>query len=150
MTGDSEDRAGYAVGLLPYGPPLDDRTAEAALAGAERHAHAIGCRVVIAVVEPNGTLRRFARMEDSNYGSIDLAIGKAETATNFRVSSLFFKTLAQDTSGVWPIAGAVAIEGGLPIISEGRVIGGIGVSGASAADDGRIAAAGLAAAQQGP
>lgn len=140
-----KDGVSYAAALLPYGPALADEPARRLVAAAEEEAARRRCHVVVAVVEPSGSLLRFARMADANYGSIELAIGKAETAAKFRVDTLFFRTLFERNPAAGPIAGVVAMAGGLPIVQEGRIVGALGISGASAEDDGRIAAAALAA-----
>ena len=129
-----------------YGEPIPLADAQAILDRAVRAARAANHRMAVAIVEPNGELVAFVRMDDTQYGSIRVAQRKAWTAARYRLSTATLEertlagrtvTLANDDS--------LPIAGGIPIVVGGRIVGAIGVSGASAADDANVAAAALAA-----
>lgn len=129
-----------------YGAPISIEAGQALLARALDAARAGGFRMAVAIVEPNGELVAFARMDDTQYGSILVAQRKARTAARYRLATSVMEertlagrivTLANDDS--------LPIAGGVPIVVDGRIVGAIGVSGASAADDAAIATAALAA-----
>lgn len=129
-----------------YGDPISLTEAQAIVDRTIRAARAAGHRMAVAIVEPNGELVAFARMDDTQYGSILVAQRKATTAARYRTSTaaleervLSGRTVTLGNEDVLPIAG------GLPIVIDGRIVGAIGVSGASAAEDATIAAAALAA-----
>ena len=86
----------------------------------------------------------------ASYGSIRVAIGKAETALDFRQSTkILDDRLASGGSALrlLTLGDATLIEGGLPIIAGGKIVGAIGVSGAAAPQDGQVAKAGVDAVQ---
>ncbi|MES2862391.1 MAG: heme-binding protein [Pseudomonadota bacterium] len=129
-----------------YGAPITLDAAQALLDHAVAAARAGNFRMAIAIVEPNGELVAFARMDDVQYGSILVSQKKARTAARYRIPTSVMEertlagrivTLANDDS--------LPIAGGIPIIVDGRIVGAIGVSGASAAEDAAIATAALAA-----
>ena len=129
-----------------YGAPISLAAAGALIDRAVTAARAGGHRLAIAIVEPNGELVAFARMDDTQYGSVLVAQRKASTAARYRqaTATMEERTLAGRTvtlanDDVLPIAG------GIPIVVDGRIVGAIGVSGASAAEDAAVAAAALAA-----
>ena len=129
----------------PYGPALTlDQARRAALA-AEAEAKKHGWRVAIAVVDPAGELMHFSRLDDTQFGSISMAIKKAACAARFRRStSVFAAQFAAGDIGNLTLPGCVAYAGGEPIFADGRVVGAIGVSGATADEDGVVASAGAA------
>ena len=129
-----------------YGDPISLTEAQAIVDRTIRAARETGHRMAVAIVEPNGELVAFARMDDTQYGSILVAQRKATTAARYRTSTaaleervLSGRTVTLGNEDVLPIAG------GLPIVIDGRIVGAIGVSGASAAEDATIAAAALVA-----
>ena len=129
-----------------YGEPIPLADAQAILDRAVRAARAANHRMAVAIVEPNGELVAFVRMDDTQYGSILVAQRKAETAARYRqaTQTMEERTLAGRTVTL-ANDDALPIAGGIPIVMGGRIVGAIGVSGASAADDAAIAAAALAA-----
>ena len=129
-----------------YGDPISLADAQTLIDHAVRAARAAGHRMAVAVVEPNGELVAFVRMDDTQYGSIRVAQRKAWTAARYRqaTATMEERTLAGRTVTL-ANDDALPIAGGVPIVVDGRVVGAIGVSGASAADDATIAAAALAA-----
>nr|WP_159949482.1 heme-binding protein [Rhizobium sp. 18065] len=115
---------------------------EASLARA--NALKIACSV--AVVDAGGFLLAFARQDDAMVGSVELAINKAYTALIFRNSTEAVGKLAQPAAELYGIehshAGKVVIfGGGIPVLLNGTVIGAIGVSGGSVAQDIDVASA---------
>lgn len=130
----------------PYGAPISLEAAQALIERAVAAASARGFRMAVAIVEPSGELVAFARMDDTQYGSIYVAQRKATTAARYRLATSAMEertqggrivTLANDDS--------LPIAGGVPIVVDGRIVGAVGVSGASAAQDDEVARAALAA-----
>ena len=131
----------------PYGPDVSLEQAKQIAAGAVAESKKNGWRMAIAVVDNHGFLVYFERMEDSQTSAVHLAIDKSRTAAMFRRPSKVFEDgVAKGRVAILGLTGAMPIEGGLPILSGGKVIGGVGVSGANADQDAQAAAAGLKAA----
>jgi glc operon protein GlcG len=101
--------------------------------------------MAICIVDDGAHLVYLERMDGTQIASVIVAQDKAATAVRFKRPT---KALEEAVAGgrlvVMKLAGATPIEGGLPIVAEGEVIGGIGVSGATSPQDGQVAAAGLA------
>lgn len=136
-----------APAAVPYGPPLTHEQAERVLSSAVAAARHAGLNLSVAVVEPTGEPIAFLRMTGAGYGTGDIATAKARTAARFgRETRVLGEALAGGR--LWPLAleGALPVEGGVPIVVDGRTIGAVGVSGASALQDGDIARAAEAAA----
>ena len=132
---------------LPYGAPITLVQARTVLAAAQAEAIANKWAVVIAIVDTGGHLVLLERMDVTQYGSVDVALGKATTSAAFRRPSKAFQDLvAAGGEGLRTLSlpGATPIEGGLPLIHEGRIIGAIGISGVTSVQDGQIARAGAA------
>ncbi|MBL9213531.1 MAG: heme-binding protein [Opitutaceae bacterium] len=132
----------------PYGEPIALAEAKRVLAAAQAEAAKNKWNVVIAVVDAGGHLVALERMDSTQYGSVVVAQEKARTAAAFRRSSKVFQDgVAAGGEGLRMLAlpGALPIEGGLPLVVGGKVVGAIGVSGVTSAQDGQIAAAGVAA-----
>lgn len=133
------------VAAPPYGTPIALTDAQKLIERAVAAARARGFRLAIAVVEPGASLVAFARMDDTQYGSIVVAQEKAATAARFRTpTAAMAKAVLDGRLTTLALPGAVPIAGGRPIIVDGKIIGAIGVSGASSAEDDEIAAAALA------
>jgi uncharacterized protein GlcG (DUF336 family) len=102
--------------------------------------------VVIAVVDDGGHLIYLQRMDGTQTGSIDVAIGKARTAMAFKRPTKVFDELAKTRPSIVTLgADVILLEGGIPIKVGEQVIGGMGVSGVTSQQDAQIAEAGLAA-----
>jgi glc operon protein GlcG len=132
----------------PYGAPIDLAAARAVLAAAQAEAEAHRWRVAIAIVDSGGHLVLFERVDSTQYGSAEVAIAKARTAAAFRRPSKAFQDeLAAGGAGLrlLGLTGAMPIDGGVPLVHGGRIVGAIGVSGVTSAQDGQIARAGAAA-----
>ena len=130
---------------LPYGPPIVVETAKKAAAAALAEAKKNGWLMAIAVVDPSGTLVYYEKMDNTQTGSAHVAIDKAKTAAMFkRPSKVFQDAVAGGGPGlrVLGLQGATPIEGGVPIIINGQIVGAIGVSGGSSEQDGVCAQAG--------
>ena len=128
----------------PYGTPISLDAAQALIDRAVAAAARGNFRMAVAIVEPSGELVAFARMDDTQYGSILIAQRKARTAARYRLATSVMeeRTLA---GRIVSLANddALPIAGGIPIVVDGRIVGAIGVSGASAAQDAEVATAAL-------
>ena len=102
-------------------------------------------RMVIAIVDDGGHLIYLERMDGTQVASVIVAQEKAQCAITFKRPT---KALEDAVAGgrivVMKLAGAIPVEGGVPIVVDGEFLGAIGVSGATSAQDGQVAAAGLA------
>jgi glc operon protein GlcG len=133
---------------LIYGEPINLETAKKIAAASEAFALKNQWTVVIAIVDTGGNTVLLQRMDNTQIGSVDVALGKARTANNFkRPTKAFEDAISGGGAGarVLSIDGVYAIEGGEPIISNGKIIGGMGVSGMSSTQDEEVVKAGLAA-----
>jgi glc operon protein GlcG len=127
-----------------YGPDVTLDVAKKAVEAADAEAGKNGWHMAIVVVTTAGELVHFSRMDDTQYGSSDVAIRKAKSAAAFRRPTKVFQDAVNASPPALPILtlGAIAVEGGLPLISNGKVIGAIGCSGGTAAEDGQACRAG--------
>jgi uncharacterized protein GlcG (DUF336 family) len=114
------------------------------VAAAEAEATKNQWNVVIAVVDDGGHLIYLQRMDGTQTGSIDVAIGKAQTAMAFKRPTKVFDDLAKTRPSIISL-GAMLLEGGVPIKAGDQVIGAMGVSGVTSQQDAQIAEAGVAA-----
>ncbi len=131
---------------LPTKPYLNLAAARKIAAAAEADAERRGLGVVVAVVDDAGHLLVLERLDAAQVASVDVAIGKARTAAIFRRPSKVFEDQVRDGRvAALALPGATALQGGLPIVQGGRVVGAIGVSGDSPQVDEDIARAGVAA-----
>jgi uncharacterized protein GlcG (DUF336 family) len=112
-------------------------------AAAEAEAKKNNVNVVIAVVDDGGALIYLQRIDGTQLGSIDVAIQKARTAQAFkRPTKVFEEAIAGGRNALIALPGALPLEGGLPLMVEGQLVGAIGVSGVKSSQDGQIAKAG--------
>lgn len=124
-----------------YGAPIAVAEALALVGRGMELGAARGLRMVFAVVEPSGELVAFARMDDAPYGSIRLAQQKARTSARLRTTTAVMEERVQGgRSALLSSDEVIAIGGGVPIVANGRVVGALGVSGGTAAEDAAIAA----------
>jgi len=113
-------------------------------AAAQAEAKKNNWNVVIAVVDDGGHLLYLQRIDGTQTGSIDVAIQKARTAQAFkRPTKVFEDAIAGGRNALIALHGALPLEGGLPIMVEGQLVGAIGVSGVKSSEDGQIAKAGV-------
>lgn len=130
---------------LAQQPVLTLDAARKAVAAAEAEARRNSWRVSIAVVDAHGELVAFQRMDDAPYTSTDVAQAKARSAARFRrPTRTFDSTLTAGRTALLGLPGVVPIEGGVPITVGGRVVGAVGVSGATSQQDAQCAQAGAA------
>jgi len=128
--------------LTPYGPPITLEAAKKAAAAAQAEAMRNHWLMAIAVVDPAGNLVYYERTDNSQAASSKIAIEKARSAAIFKRPTRAFQD-AMAKGGVnlriLSLDGAVPIEGGVPLISEGRIVGAIGVSGDLSENDAQCA-----------
>ncbi|MGX9432068.1 MULTISPECIES: GlcG/HbpS family heme-binding protein [Bradyrhizobium] len=132
---------------IPYGTPISLDLARQAVEAAFAESSKRGWKMAIAVVSPSGDLTYFVKMDDTMLASPTIAQNKARTAARFR----------RDTKGMFDLTETghpyvmtldptlVASPGGMPIISEGKVIGAIGCSGGAGVQDAVVCQAGIEA-----
>jgi glc operon protein GlcG len=129
----------------PYGPPIGLEAAKKAMAAAEAEALKNNWPMAIAILDSTGHIVMLHRLDNTQYGSIRVAEDKAHTALDFkRPSKVFEDLVAQGGIGMRTLGlrGATPLEGGVPIIADGKIIGAVGVSGATAQQDGQVAKVG--------
>lgn len=127
-----------------YGPQITLENAKKIATAAAAEAKKNGWNMAIAVVDNHGFLVYYERMEDTQTSSPVIAVEKARTAAMFRRPSKAFEDgIAGGRNAILGLPGATPITGGLPIMVGGKVIGGLGVSGAASDQDEQCAKAGL-------
>jgi len=113
-------------------------------AAAEAEALKNNWRVTIAVLDDGGNLLFLQRLDEAPLGSIVVAQEKARTALLFkRPTKVFEEIIASGRTAMLTLPGATPIEGGLPLLNNGQIIGAIGVSGVQSPQDAQIAGAGV-------
>ena len=129
----------------PYGLPISLENAKKAAAPALAEARKNNWTMAVAIVDTAGNLVYFEKLDGTQTGSVHVAIDKARSAALFkRPTKLFFDQLAAGGEGLrlLKVEGAVPLEGGIPLLLEGKIIGAIGVSGGTSPQDGQVARAG--------
>jgi len=130
---------------IPYGQSISGEHAKPVLAAAEAEARKRGWKMNIAVVDPNGELVYFLRMDDAQIASVNISQGKARTAARFRRPTRAFFNGMQNTGGSYLPSldpTLVASPGGLPLVQGGKIIGAIGCSGGTGDQDEIVCKAG--------
>jgi glc operon protein GlcG len=133
---------------IPIGPPIGVEAAKVAAAAAVAEARRNGWFMVVAVVDPSGTLVYYEKMDEVQVASTTVAVAKARSAALYkRPTKAFQDAIAAGGLGlrVLGLEGAVPVDGGVPLLSGGKLVGAIGVSGDLAENDARCAAAAVAA-----
>src|SRR5580765_8206033 len=116
------------------------------VAAGEAEARKNGWTVAIAIVDACGGLLLFHKLDETQPGSIAVAQGKARAAALFkRPTKAMEEAIAAGKQGFLTVEGIVPMQGGLPVIVEGKVIGAVGVSGVTSAQDEQVAQAAIAA-----
>lgn len=130
----------------PYGAPISLDRAQAAIQAAIAEANKHGWPLNVAVVDSGANLVAFARMDGAQLGSIAIAEHKARTAAKTRRPTKFFQDRIQqeDAKYILTLDDVIASRGGLPLIADGKLIGAIGCSGATGAQDEVVCQAGVA------
>lgn len=137
-----------AMAQQPYGMNVSVDVAKKAAAGALAEARKNNWFMAVAVTDTAGQLVYFERMDNTQTGSINIAIGKARSASQFRRPTKVFQDLiakGSEFTYLLGLEGASVVQGGIPIVLDGKIVGAIGVSGGTGAQDVQCAEAGIAA-----
>jgi glc operon protein GlcG len=137
-------QANAQTSLPAYGAPVTLESARSLISAAKVEAAKNKWNMAIVVVDTSGAIVAMERMDDTLLVSAQIAVDKARSANGFKRPTKALQDIV--TSGFTPLLslqGATAVEGGVPIVQGGKIVGAIGVSGASAAEDGKVAAAAL-------
>ena len=135
----------------PYGTPIALEAAKRVAAPALAEASRNNWAMAVAVVDGAGDLVYFERMDATQAGSVTIAIDKARSAARFKRPTKAFQDMLAAGGDGWRVLGlqgAVPVEGGIPILINGRIVGAIGVSGGTSPQDGQCARAGADAGVQ--
>jgi glc operon protein GlcG len=130
----------------PYGMSIGLDTAKKAAAAAIAEARKNNWTMAVAVVDTAGNLLYFEKMDGTQTASVEIAIDKARSSALFRRPTKFFQDgVAAGGEGLrfLGLRGAVPVEGGFPIIVDGKVVGAVGASGAAGNQDAQVAKAGV-------
>jgi glc operon protein GlcG len=129
---------------IPIGQTIDLAKAKELAAAAEAEAKKRNWKMAITIVDPSGELVYFEKMDDTQFGSIAVSQGKARTAARFRrPTSAFYDAIETGHPSIAVIDPTlVGIPGGLPLVENGKLIGGIGCSGGASVQDAVICKAG--------
>ncbi len=129
----------------PYGPSIPLEAAKKVAAPALEEAVKNHWNIAVAVVDPSGNLVYYEKMDNTQLGSANVAIDKARTAALFkRPTKAFQDALAAGGEGlrILGLQGVTPLEGGFPLVIDGKIVGAIGASGATSAQDAQCAKAG--------
>jgi glc operon protein GlcG len=129
----------------PYGASVSLENAKKVAAPAVAEADKNHWNVAVAIVDTSGNLVYYEKMDNTQLGSANVAVDKARTAALFKRPSKSFEdtvTTAPGGARVMSLRGVTAIEGGIPLVQDGKIVGAIGVSGATSAQDAQCAKAG--------
>lgn len=132
-------------GPLPYGEPITLEQAKTAMAAAEAEAKKNNWNVAMVVVDSGGHTVMAQKIDNTQYASIEIAAGKASTAVNFkRPSKALEDAVAGGGAGLrlLSLKNITPMEGGVPVIKDGKIIGAVGVSGVLSSQDAQVAKAG--------
>jgi len=128
----------------PYGASVTLENAKKAAAPAVAEAEKNHWNVAVAIVDTSGNLVYYEKMDNTQLGSGAVAVDKARTAALFKRPSKAFEDAVATPGGarVLSLPGVTPIEGGIPLVMDGKIVGAIGVSGGTSAQDGQCAKAG--------
>ena len=132
----------------PYGAPINGENANKAAAAALAEARKNKWNMAAAVVDPAGDLVYFEKLDGTQAASVNIAVDKARSSARFkRPTKALQDVLAAGGEGLrlLGLQGAVPVDGGVPILIDGKIVGAIGLSGGTSAQDGQCAGAGAAA-----
>ena len=135
-----------ATAQQPYGMNVSVDVAKKAAAGAIAEARKNNWFMAVAITDTAGQLVYFERMDNTQTASINIAIGKARAAAQFRrPTKVFQDLLAKGPEFIYLLGleGVSVAQGGIPIVADGKIIGAIGVSGGTGPQDAQCAEAGL-------
>jgi glc operon protein GlcG len=128
----------------PYGPNINLANAKKVAAAAAAKAVEMKVNMVIVIVDTGGQLVYMERFDVVQWGSNDVAIHKAKASVMYKRATLALENAVKANVTYLTLDGVSAIEGGVPIIENGKIIGAIGCSGGSSVQDGQVAGAGAA------
>jgi uncharacterized protein GlcG (DUF336 family) len=129
----------------PYGAPISLAHAKKVAEPAVHEARKDNLSIAVAIVDSAGSLVYYEKMDNTMFGSASVAIDKARSAAAFkRPTKAFEDILAAGGIGlrILQLPGAVPLDGGIPLVIDGKIVGAIGVSGATSAQDAQCAKAG--------
>ena len=127
-----------------YGTEVNAAAAKKIAAGAVAECQKNGWNVAVAVVDNHGFLVYFERMDNTQTASVDIAVGKARAAATYRrPTRVFMEAINKGSPATATLFGVFVSPGGLPIMVDGKVTGGVGVSGATGDQDEQCSKAGL-------
>jgi glc operon protein GlcG len=137
-----------ALSLSTHAQLLEKKTlsldaANKIIAGAIAEAKANNWSVDIAIVDEGGHLLSFQRMDGASIGAIDAAIGKARTASLYRRPTKVLEEVAKTRPAILTLPNSVLLQGGVPVVVNGQIVGAVGVGGVTSQQDEQIAEAGL-------
>jgi glc operon protein GlcG len=138
--------AAVAQGPTLYGMPISIENAKKAAAAAVAESKKNNWLMAVAITDPNGDLIYFEKMDGTQTGSVRVALDKARSAALFRRPTKAFQdVVAGGGAGlrILGLEGAVPVEGGVPIVVDGKIVGAIGLSGGTSEQDGLAAKAGV-------
>jgi uncharacterized protein GlcG (DUF336 family) len=130
----------------PYGTAINLETAKKVGAAAIAEAKKNNWNVAVAVVDNHGMLVYYEMLDDTQTASATVAVEKARTSAGYRrPSKEFEENIAAGRVAVLGLPGVTPIDGGLPIVVGGKMIGAVGVSGVLSSQDAQVARAGVEA-----
>jgi glc operon protein GlcG len=141
----AQQPAATPTSSLPYGPPITLDQAKRAMAAAELEATKNSWQVAITILDSGGTMVMFHKIDNAQLSAVSVSEGKARTALEFkRPSKELDDAIAAGGAGMRLLAlkDITPLEGGLPVVVDGKIIGAIGVSGALSSQDAQAAKAG--------
>jgi len=134
-----------ASGLPPYGPPISLDQAKRVMAAAELEAAKNSWTIAVTILDSGGNMVMFHKIDNAQLSAVAVSQGKARTALQFkRPSKDLDDAIARGGAGnrLLALKDITPLEGGLPIVVDGKIIGAIGVSGAVSSQDAQVAKAG--------
>ncbi len=129
-----------------YGGAITLEQAKKVMAGAEAEAKKNNWPVVIAILDSGGQLVMLQRLDNTQWGSVEVAKDKARSAVAFRRPTKAFQDLIGQGGAnlrLLNLTGASMLEGGIPIVVDGKIVGAVGVSGVTSQQDAQIGQAGI-------
>ena len=130
----------------PYGLNISLATAKKIAWAAAKEANKIKINAIIAIVDAGGHLIYLERFDKAQFGSIDVAVHKARCSVAYkRPTKAFEEAVNSGKISLLTLDDICTVEGGLPILQSGKIVGAIGVSGGTSQEDGQIATSGVSA-----
>jgi len=131
--------------LPTYGETVNLEQAKKAAGAAQEFAAKNGWAMAITVVGPSGDLVYFTKMDNTQYASVPISQHKARAAATFRRPTKVFEDRVATPAGVPALSldGVIASEGGIPLVIGGKIVGALGCSGGTGAQDGQTCQAGI-------